>query len=215
MKAVRKHNLPVNEIRRFLEPGPIVLVSSAYRDESNIMTMGWHMVMGFELSLIGCYIWDQNHSFEMIRKSRECAAARDDGSSGFETIMDHAYDVLGEMVRDDAISSNERGRIALGVWPRRRRDLLAPFQANKRYCGLTIESCETSELVDPAWKGYEVGGDKEALAIRHAAFYRSVFAPSLVHPSGIEGLIFGSWGYAIRREASLRRSSGRAWPWWR
>jgi hypothetical protein len=33
---------------------------------------------------------------------------------------------------------------------------------------------------------------------------------SLVHPSGIEGLIFGSWGYAIRREASLRRSSGRA-----
>jgi hypothetical protein len=39
MKAVRKHNLPVNEIRRFLEPGPIVLVSSAYRDESNIMTM--------------------------------------------------------------------------------------------------------------------------------------------------------------------------------
>jgi flavin reductase (DIM6/NTAB) family NADH-FMN oxidoreductase RutF len=22
--------------------------------------------------LVGCYIWDQNHSFEMIRKSREC-----------------------------------------------------------------------------------------------------------------------------------------------
>jgi flavin reductase (DIM6/NTAB) family NADH-FMN oxidoreductase RutF len=35
------------------------------------MTMGWHMVMGFEPSLIGCYIWDQNHSFEMIRKSRD------------------------------------------------------------------------------------------------------------------------------------------------
>jgi flavin reductase (DIM6/NTAB) family NADH-FMN oxidoreductase RutF len=29
-------------------------------------------VMGLEPSLIGCYIWDQNHSFEMIRKSREC-----------------------------------------------------------------------------------------------------------------------------------------------
>jgi flavin reductase (DIM6/NTAB) family NADH-FMN oxidoreductase RutF len=36
------------------------------------MTMGWHMVMGFEPSLIGCYVWDQNHSFDMIRKSREC-----------------------------------------------------------------------------------------------------------------------------------------------
>jgi flavin reductase (DIM6/NTAB) family NADH-FMN oxidoreductase RutF len=72
MQAVRKRNLPVNEIRRFLEPGPIVLVSSAFKGESNIMTMGWHMVMGFEPSLIGCYIWDQNHSFEMIRKSRQC-----------------------------------------------------------------------------------------------------------------------------------------------
>jgi hypothetical protein len=30
MKAVRKKTLPVNEIRRFLEPGPIVLVSSGY-----------------------------------------------------------------------------------------------------------------------------------------------------------------------------------------
>jgi flavin reductase (DIM6/NTAB) family NADH-FMN oxidoreductase RutF len=72
MKATREHDLPVSEIRRFLEPGPIVLVSSAYRAEINIMTMGWHMVMGFEPSLIGCYIWDENHSFEMIRKSREC-----------------------------------------------------------------------------------------------------------------------------------------------
>jgi SAM dependent carboxyl methyltransferase len=97
-------------------------------------------------------------------------AARDDGSSGFETIMDHAYDVLGEMVRDGAISSNERGRMVLGVWPRRRCDLLAPFQGNKQYRDLTIESCETSELMDPAWTGYELGGDREALAIRHAAF---------------------------------------------
>jgi flavin reductase (DIM6/NTAB) family NADH-FMN oxidoreductase RutF len=36
------------------------------------MTMGWHMVMSQEPSLIGCYIWDENHSYQMIRKSREC-----------------------------------------------------------------------------------------------------------------------------------------------
>jgi Flavin reductase like domain len=54
----------------------LVLVSSAYRGATNIMTMGWHMVMGFDPSLIGCYIWDQNHSFEMIRKSRECVINR-------------------------------------------------------------------------------------------------------------------------------------------
>jgi flavin reductase (DIM6/NTAB) family NADH-FMN oxidoreductase RutF len=72
MRAYSKKDFPVGNIRRFLEPGPIVLVSSAWRGETNIMTMGWHMVMEFEPSLIGCYIWSENHSFEMIRKSREC-----------------------------------------------------------------------------------------------------------------------------------------------
>ena len=72
MKAYYKRDFPVAEIRRFLEPGPIVLVSSAWRGQTNIMTMGWHMVMGFAPSLIGCYIWSENHSFDLIRKSKEC-----------------------------------------------------------------------------------------------------------------------------------------------
>ena len=70
--AYKKTDFPVANIRRFLEPGPIVLVSSAWKGKSNIMTMGWHMVMEFEPSLVGCYIWDANHSFDMIRRSREC-----------------------------------------------------------------------------------------------------------------------------------------------
>jgi flavin reductase (DIM6/NTAB) family NADH-FMN oxidoreductase RutF len=72
MKAFRKKSFPPSKIRRYLEPGPIVLVSSAWKRKQNIMTMGWHMVMEFSPSLIGCYIWDENHSFEMIRKSKEC-----------------------------------------------------------------------------------------------------------------------------------------------
>jgi flavin reductase (DIM6/NTAB) family NADH-FMN oxidoreductase RutF len=67
-----KKDFPVSNVRRFLEPGPIVLVSSAHKSETNIMTMGWHMIMEFQPSLIGCYIWTQNHSFEMIRKSKQC-----------------------------------------------------------------------------------------------------------------------------------------------
>jgi len=47
-------------------------VSSAWKGKTNIMTMGWHMVPDEEPSLVGCFIWDRNHSFEMIRKSREC-----------------------------------------------------------------------------------------------------------------------------------------------
>jgi flavin reductase (DIM6/NTAB) family NADH-FMN oxidoreductase RutF len=49
-----------------------VLVSSTYRDDTNIMTMGWHMVMEFQPSLIGCIISSANHSFEMIRRSKQC-----------------------------------------------------------------------------------------------------------------------------------------------
>ncbi len=72
MRRYDKKDFPTSEIRRFLEPGPIVLVSSAHRGRTNIMTMGWHMVMEFEPSLIGCYIWTENFSFELIRRSREC-----------------------------------------------------------------------------------------------------------------------------------------------
>ena len=45
--------------------------------------------------------------------------------------------------------------------------------------------------------------------------YRIPWGGSLVHPSGIEGLIFGSWAALARREVFQRRSSGKAWPWWR
>jgi hypothetical protein len=41
MKTFRKQDFPVSEIRRFLEPGPIVLVSSAWQGKTNVMMLGW------------------------------------------------------------------------------------------------------------------------------------------------------------------------------
>jgi flavin reductase (DIM6/NTAB) family NADH-FMN oxidoreductase RutF len=72
MPHYTKQDFPTHNVRRFLEPGPIVLVSSAYRDETNIMTMGWYMMMEFEPALIGCCISAANHSFELVRRSRQC-----------------------------------------------------------------------------------------------------------------------------------------------
>jgi flavin reductase (DIM6/NTAB) family NADH-FMN oxidoreductase RutF len=54
----RKRDFPLDQIRRYLEPGPIVLVSSAWRGNTNIMTMGWHMMLGFSPALFACYIWE-------------------------------------------------------------------------------------------------------------------------------------------------------------
>jgi flavin reductase (DIM6/NTAB) family NADH-FMN oxidoreductase RutF len=71
-KSYRKYDFPVDGIRRYLEPGPIVLVSSSYKNKNNIMTMGWYTLMQFDPSLIGCFIVDYNYSHELIRKSGEC-----------------------------------------------------------------------------------------------------------------------------------------------
>lgn len=73
MKKYTKKDFPVSKIRQLLEPGPVVLVSSSWKGKNNIMTMGWHLVMEFSPSLIGCIIADSNVSFEMIRQSGVCA----------------------------------------------------------------------------------------------------------------------------------------------
>jgi len=67
-----KRDFPVAHTRHLLEPGPIVLVTSAWKEQVNVMTLGWHTVMEFQPSLVGCLISNANHSFEMIRRSREC-----------------------------------------------------------------------------------------------------------------------------------------------
>lgn len=71
-KRPRKVDLPVSQVRRYLEPGPIVLLSSAWRGKTNIMTLGWHTVMEFTPSLVGCVISSANHSFDLVRGSGEC-----------------------------------------------------------------------------------------------------------------------------------------------
>jgi flavin reductase (DIM6/NTAB) family NADH-FMN oxidoreductase RutF len=70
--SVKKTSFPVSRVRQYLEPGPIVLVSSKWRGKMNIMTMGWHMIVEFTPSLVSCVISSANHSHRMIRKSGEC-----------------------------------------------------------------------------------------------------------------------------------------------
>lgn len=64
--------LPLESVRRSLEPGPVVLVGSAWRARTDLMTMGWHTVMEFTPSLLGCVISRANHSHGLVRRSREC-----------------------------------------------------------------------------------------------------------------------------------------------
>src|SRR5215204_4847589 len=72
VKHPTKLDFPVGKVRRYLEPGPIVLVSSHWDGKHNVMTLGWHTVLEFSPSLVGCMISGGNYTFDMIRKSCEC-----------------------------------------------------------------------------------------------------------------------------------------------
>src|SRR5215469_1161544 len=106
-------------------------------------------------------------------------ALADDGSSGFTHVIDEANAALAEMVADGAITAEERSRMAVGAFPRRKRDLLAPFAANGEFQQLTVEACEMAELSDSAWTDYQRDGNKEALVTKHVLFFRSIFVTSL------------------------------------
>ena len=67
-----KKIFPLSKVYSLLEPGPVVLVSSAWKGRLNIMTMSWHTMIDFNPPLVGCVISDRNHSFKMIKGSREC-----------------------------------------------------------------------------------------------------------------------------------------------
>ena len=134
-------------------------------------------------------------------------ALTDDGLSGFENIMDRANAALADMVADGALMAEERARMVLRAYPRRKCDLLAPFAHGGHFQHLAVEDFEMSALLDSAWTDYERDGNKKSLATKQALFFRSVFMPSLataldrVRSGENEALrIFGD-----RLEAGLKR----------
>lgn len=67
-----KRVYPLSKVYRLLEPGPVVLVTTAGKTGPNVMTMSWHMMMEFEPPLVGCLLSNRNYSFELLKKNREC-----------------------------------------------------------------------------------------------------------------------------------------------
>ena len=132
----------------------------------------------------------------------------DDGLSGFENIMDQANTVLAEMVADGVRKAEERQRMVLGAFPRRRPDLLDPFVRETHFQHLTVEDFEVSLLADATWADYEQDGNRNVLATKQARFFRSVFMPSLasaldnVRPRETEAL--GIFGDALETRLTRR-----------
>jgi len=65
-------SFPLSQVYRLLEPGPVVLLTTAQNGRPNVMTMSWHTMIEFEPPLVGCVISDRNHSFGMLQATKEC-----------------------------------------------------------------------------------------------------------------------------------------------
>ncbi len=70
---MHRRTLPLSQVYRLLEPGPVVLLSTARAGRPNVMTMSWHTMMEFEPPLVGCVVSNRNYSFDLLRSTRECA----------------------------------------------------------------------------------------------------------------------------------------------
>jgi len=67
-----KRSLPLSKVYALIEPGPVVLLTTAAAGQSNVMAMSWHTMLEFEPPLIGCVVSNRNHSYGLLKKSREC-----------------------------------------------------------------------------------------------------------------------------------------------
>jgi len=68
----RKREFPLAQVYGLLEPGPVVLVTTARAGRANIMPMSWHTMMEFVPPLVGCVISNLNYTFETLRTTGEC-----------------------------------------------------------------------------------------------------------------------------------------------
>src|ERR1017187_10318601 len=68
-------DLRLSGVYQLLEPGPVVLLTTAHKGRANVMTMSWHMMVEFEPPLIACVVSNANHSFAALRAMRECVIA--------------------------------------------------------------------------------------------------------------------------------------------
>ena len=68
-------NFPLAKVYETIEPGPVVLLTTADKGRANVMTMSWHMMVDFEPPLIACIVSNADFSFAALRATGECVIA--------------------------------------------------------------------------------------------------------------------------------------------
>jgi flavin reductase (DIM6/NTAB) family NADH-FMN oxidoreductase RutF len=67
-----RRTLPLSEVYRLLEPGPVVLLTTARDGRANVMTMSWHTMIDFAPPIVGCVVSNRNFTFNILKATKEC-----------------------------------------------------------------------------------------------------------------------------------------------
>jgi flavin reductase (DIM6/NTAB) family NADH-FMN oxidoreductase RutF len=68
-------SLALSKVYQLLEPGPVVLLTTAQAGHANVMTMSWHMMIEFEPPQIACVVSEGDYSFRALKATGECVIA--------------------------------------------------------------------------------------------------------------------------------------------
>ena len=94
--------LPLQKAFTLLEPGPVVLVTTADNGKQNILTLSWTMVMDFPprfAFLTGSW----NYSYKALKKTGECVIAIPAVDLAKKTVQNNHYTLKGDIDAKRAI----------------------------------------------------------------------------------------------------------------
>jgi flavin reductase (DIM6/NTAB) family NADH-FMN oxidoreductase RutF len=69
---MKKISLPLSKVYTLIEPGPVVMVTTAYKGRPNIMTLSWSTMIDFNPPLLGCVVSDRSYTFGLLKNTGEC-----------------------------------------------------------------------------------------------------------------------------------------------
>ena len=67
-----RRTFPLSKVYGLLEPGPVVLLTTARKGRANVMTQSWHTMIEFEPPMVACVVSNRNFTFNTLKTTKEC-----------------------------------------------------------------------------------------------------------------------------------------------
>ena len=67
-----KKIFPLDKVYTLIEPGPVIMLTTALKGRPNVMTLSWHTMIDFNPPLLGCVVGDQSYTFRVLKATGEC-----------------------------------------------------------------------------------------------------------------------------------------------